>query len=203
MFRPWTQAARALARRPGFSLSAIAILAAGIAATTGVFTVVDAAVLAPLPYPNPDRLVFVMEANSAKTDAAGLLAPGRVEDWNRRNHTFDAIAASYAENGTETSGDVPERLASRRISPRYFSVFGTRPAVGRTFVGDEEASGGAAAVVISDRLWNRRFARRPDVTSQRLTLGGRSYAIVGVMPAKFDDSRVDLWIPAQIFLFLL
>src|ERR1700750_2353993 len=100
MLRPWTQAARSLARRPGFALSAIAILAAGIAATTGVFTVVDAAVLAPLPYPHPDRLVLVLEANSAKTDAAGLLAPARLEDWNRRSHAFDAVAGSYAESVT-------------------------------------------------------------------------------------------------------
>src|ERR1700759_441123 len=76
-------------------------------------------------------------------------------------------------------------------------VFGTQPAVGRTFVPDEEVAGGAAAVVISDRLWTRRFAHAANVTSQRLALGGRSYAIVGVMPASFDDSRVDLWIPAQ------
>src|SRR5262249_48215376 len=102
MFRPWTQAARSLARRPGFFLSAVGILAAGVPATTPAFPVVAAAVLAPLPYPHPDRLVRVLEANSAKTDAAGLLAPGRLEDWNRRNHTFTAIAASYAESVTET-----------------------------------------------------------------------------------------------------
>ncbi|HEY4306336.1 MAG TPA: ABC transporter permease [Gemmatimonadaceae bacterium] len=198
MLRPWTQAARSLARRAGFTLSAIGILAAGIAATTGVFTVVNTAVLAPLPYPNPDRLVVVLEANSAKTDAAGLVAPARLEDWNRRNHTFEALAASYAENVTETSGDVPERLASRRITPRYFTVFQRQPSVGRTFVAEEELSGGTAAVVISDHLWTRRFARRIDITSQHLTLAGRSYAIVGVMPADFDDNRVELWIPAQI-----
>src|SRR6185312_16803251 len=103
MLRPWTQAARSLARRPGFAISAVVILAAGIAATTGVFSVVDAAVLEPLPYPNPDRLVQLMEANSAKSEAIALLAPVRVEDWNQLNHTFESIAASYAENVTETS----------------------------------------------------------------------------------------------------
>jgi predicted permease len=197
------QTARTLTRRPGFALGAIVILAAGIAATTGVYSIVDAALLQPLPYPHPDRLVVVLEASSAKRDAAGLLAPARLEDWNRLNHTFDAIAASYAENVTETSAESPERLASRRVSPRYFSVFGVAPAVGRTFVAEEDASGGPASVVISDHLWMRRFQRRADVLTQRLVLGGRAYAIVGVMPASFDDPRVDLWIPAQISPFLM
>ena len=203
MLRPWTQAARSLARRPGFAISTVVILAAGIAATTGVFSVVDAAVLEPLPYPNPDRLVQVMEANSAKSEATGLLAPARLEDWNRLNHTFESIAASYAENVTETSGDTPERLASRRISKRYFTVFGVRPAVGRAFVPEEEQSGGSAAAVISDLLWSRRFQHRADILSQHLVLGGRSYVIVGVMPPGFDDPRVELWIPAQIAPFLM
>jgi putative ABC transport system permease protein len=198
MLRPWTQAARSLAHRPGFASSAIFILAAGIAATTGVFSVVDAALLQPLPYPHPDRLVLVLEANSSKTAAAGLLAPARLEDWNSLSRTFEGIAGSYAENVTETSGDTPERLASRRVSPRYFSVFGVAPTIGRTTVSEEDASGGPASAVISDPLWARRFQRRPDVLAQHLLLGGRRYAIVGVMPPTFDDPRVDLWIPAQL-----
>ena len=197
MIRPWKQAARSLVRRPGFAVAAIAILGAGIAATTGVFSIVDATVLRPLPYPEPDRLVLVMEANSAKSEATGLLAPGRLEDWNRRNRTFVAISGSYAENVTETSGDVPERLASRRTSPRFFAVYGVRPTVGRTFTADEEVAGGPAAAVISDHLWERRYQRRPDVVGQRLLLKGQSYPIVGVMPRPFAPNGIDLWIPAQ------
>jgi predicted permease len=178
-------------------LSAILILGAGVAATTGVFSIVDAAVLEPLPYPNPDRLVMVLEANSAKKEAASLLAPARVEDWNRMNRTFDAIAASYAENVTETSGDTPERLAARRVSPRYFTVFGVRPAIGRTFLPEEEANGGPLAVVISDGLWARRYQRSRDVLTRRVTLAGKSYGIVGVMPPGFMEPTLDLWIPAQ------
>ena len=197
MLRPWGQSARALARRPAFAISAILILGAGVAATTGVFSIVDAAVLKPLPYPSPDRLVMVLEANAAKKEAAGLLAPARIEDWNRLNRTFDAIAGAYNENVTETSGDTPERLAARRVSPRYFTVFGVRPVVGRTFLPDEDASGGPAAVVISDGLWARRFQRSRDVGTRRLTLAGKSYAIVGVMPPEFAEPALDLWIPAQ------
>ena len=79
MLTSWTQAARSLARRPGFAVAAIFILGAGIAATTSVFSIVDETVLQPLPYPNPDRLVYVLEANSAKSEAAGLIAPARLE----------------------------------------------------------------------------------------------------------------------------
>lgn len=198
MVRPWKQAARSLVRRPAFAATAVIILGAGIAATTGVFSVVDATVLKPLPYPNPDRLVMVMEANSAKSQATGLLAPGRLEDWNRLNRTFVAISGSYAENVTETSGDLPERLAARRTSPKFFAVYGVHPVVGRTFTPDEEVDGGPVAVVISYHLWQRRYQRRPDVTNRHLVLKGQSYPIVGVMPSEFASDAIDLWIPAQL-----
>jgi putative ABC transport system permease protein len=197
MIRPWKQAARSLVRRPGFTIAAVVILGAGIAATTGVFSIVDATVLKPLPYPAPDRLVMVMEANSAKSEATGLLAPGRLEDWNRRNRSFVAISGSYADNVTETSGDVPERLAARRTAARFFAVYGVRPAIGRTFTPNEELDGGAAAAVISDGLWERRYQRRRDVLGRRLILKGQSYPIVGVMPPDFAPNGVDLWLPAQ------
>lgn len=203
MLRTWTQAARSLARRPGFALAAILILGAGIAATTSVFSVVDATVLQPLPYPNADRLVRVMEANTAKSDAAGLIAPGRLEDWNRLSRSFTAISGSYYESVTEASGDTPERLAGVRVAPRYFAVYDVTPAIGRTFTSDEEVSGGPAAAVISDALWLRRFHKRADITSQHLELKGQSYSIVGVMPPSFGAKGVDLWLPAQLAASLL
>src|SRR6185312_1032356 len=197
MLRSWNQAARSLARRPGFALAAIFILAAGIAATTSVFSIVDTTVLQPLPYPHPDRLVSVLEANSAKSEAAGLIAPARLEDWNRLNRTFTSLSGLYGENVTETSGDTPERLAGLRVTPRFFTVYGVPAAVGRTFTSDEEASGGPAVVVISDRLWARRFHRRADIASQHLELKQQSYAIVGVMPPSFGGKDADLWLPTQ------
>ncbi|HEV2179301.1 MAG TPA: ABC transporter permease, partial [Gemmatimonadaceae bacterium] len=194
---------RSLARRPGFAVSAILILGAGIAATTSVFSIVDETVLQPLPYPHADRLVSVLEANSAKSEAAGLIAPARLEDWNRLNHTFTALSGEYWENVTETSGDTPERLGGLRVTPRFFSVFGVSAAVGRTFSPDEEASGGPAAVVISDHLWTRRFHRRADITSQHLELKNQSFTIVGVMPPSFGDKNLDVWLPAQLAPFLM
>jgi putative ABC transport system permease protein len=107
-------------------------------APAGFFSVVHTVLLKPLPYPDPDRLVRIMEANSAKSQKESLAAPCRVADWNRLNRTFTAIAGSYTENVTDTSGQEPERLSRLRVSARYFDVFGSAPALGRMFTSDEE-----------------------------------------------------------------
>src|SRR5580698_4006558 len=201
--KPWQVAFRSLLRRPGYSITAVLMLVLGITATTTLFTVVDTILLKPLSYPNPDRLVTVLEASPSKAKKESLIAPGRLEDWSRLNQTFDAIAGNYAENVTDTSAAEPERLASRRITPRYFSVFGTPPLIGRTFTKEEEVDGGPPAAVISYGLWTRRYAQSSGVLNQRLVLGGRGYSIIGVMPKQFGVPTVDLWIPAQLGAFLL
>src|SRR4051812_24961540 len=121
--KSWLLALRAVARRPGFSLTVVGLLGLGIAANTALFSVVDTVLLKPLPYPAADRLVAVYEANSAKSQATSLLAPGRIEDWNRLSHTFVAISGNYSENVTDTGGGEPERLTGVRVAPRYFEVF--------------------------------------------------------------------------------
>src|SRR5579872_2351455 len=200
--KQWTLAWRALIRRPGFVAAVVVILALGIGANTAIFSLVDAVLLKPLPYPNSDRLVTVMEASPSKNESTSLIAPARLEDWNRRNRTFEAIAASYGENVTDTSGAEPERLAALRVSPRYFTVFGVKPTAGRTLTPEEELDGGPASVVISHRLWVRRFHQATDAIGRRLVLEGRGYTIVGVVPDDFS-SAVDLWIPAQLSAGLL
>jgi len=199
----WQQALRALARRPQFAIAVVLILASGIAANTAVFSIVDAVLLKPLPYPDPDRLVTVMEASSAARNQESLIAPPRLEDWNRMNRTFDAIAGSYAENVTDTSSEEPERLAGRRVSPRYFDVFNTKTVIGRTFTADEEVFGGPPAAVISYDFWERRFHRDPGTVGKRLILKDRPFTIVGVMPKEFAGSPIDLWMPAALVPFLM
>src|SRR5438128_2336322 len=199
----WQQALRALARRPQFAIAVVLILASGIAANTAVFSIVDAVLLKPLPYPDPDRLVTVMEASSAARNQESLIAPPRLEDWNRMNRTFDAIAGSYAENVTDTSSEEPERLAGRLVSPRYFDVFNTKTVIGRTFTADEEVFGGPPAAVISYDFWERRFHRDPGTVGKRLILKDRPFTIVGVMPKEFAGSPIDLWMPAALVPFLM
>ncbi len=199
----WTLAVRSLTRRKGFTAAVVAILALGIGANTAVFSVVDAVLLKPLPYPDSARLVSVLEASPSKSAPESLIAPGRLEEWSRMNRTFAGVAASYTENVTDTSGSEPERLAGRRVSPGYFRVFGSRPLLGRTFTPEEDREGGPTAAVISYALWTRRYHQSADAIGQRLMVGGTGFTIVGVMPPEFASPTIDVWLPAQIGPYLM
>ena len=190
-------ALRSLARRPAFTLTVAVTLALGISVTTTMFSVVDTVLVKPLPFPDGSRLVTVMEANPAKRQTTSLVAPGRLEDWNRENRAFVALSGVYTENVTDTSGGEPERLAGRRVAPRYFDVYGMQPLVGRTFSRDEERFGGPRAAVISEGVWARRYGRAVDIVGRELVLGGAAYTIVGVMPKVFTSAPIDVWLPAQ------
>ncbi len=202
------QAGRALVRRPVFTLAVVLTMTAGIGVTTASFSIVDRVLLRPLPFPDGDQLVSVYEASPSRRERLSLVAPARLGDWNRLNRTFDAISGSYSESVTDTSSAEPERLEGRRVMPRFFDVFAMPALVGRTFVDQEERFGGPAAAVISEPFWTRRFARNPAAIGQRLTIGGKGYTIVGVMPSAFTSGlggtalrtaiSIDLWIPAQI-----
>ena len=209
--KQWKYALRALRRRPVFSLGVVALLAAGIAVNTALFSLVDTVAWKPLPYPEPERLVALNEASPAQDQKVSLIAPGRLEDWNRLNRTFTAIAGLYSENVTDTSGSEPVRLSGLRVSPRYFQVFQSNPILGRTFTPEEERDGGPQAAVISYSLWSGRYGQDPRITSHRLIIGGQAYRIVGVMPVNFASSvhilpgseGIDVWLPAQTKPFLL
>ena len=189
---------RALVRRPIFTLVVVLTIGSGIGVTTALFSIVDNVLIRPLPFPDGDQLVSLNEANPAQRERAALVAPVRVNDWSRLSRTFEAISGTYSENVTDTSGSEPERLAGRRVLPRYFDVFGMTPLAGRTFVPDEERFGGPTAVVISEGLWTRRFGRSPNTVGQRLTIAGRGYPIVGIMPRAFTSATIDVWVPAQL-----
>jgi putative ABC transport system permease protein len=195
---PFRQAWRALARRPAFTAATILTLAGGIGITTALFSIVDGVLLRPLPFPAGNQLVSVYEASPARRDRTSLIAPVRLEDWNRLTHVFDGFSGSYSENVTDTSGAEPERLEGRRVTPRFFDVYGMTPLVGRTFTDDEQRYGGATAVIISEGFWTRRFARSPSAVGARLIVGGRGYTIVGVIPRAFTSAATDVWIPAQL-----
>jgi putative ABC transport system permease protein len=195
---PFLQAWRALARRPTFTFLAVATLALGITVTTTAFSVVNRVLLRPLPFPDGDQLVAVYEASPARGQRASLIAPVRLEEWQRLNRTFTAISGSYSENVTDTSGPEPERIAGRRVMPRFFEVFGMTPLAGRTFVPSEEPFGGSGAAVIGEDYWARRFGRSPAAIGARLIVGGAGFTIVGVMPRAFGGSATDVWLPAQM-----
>ncbi len=189
-WRALSRSARALWRRRAFAVTAIVTLALGTAATTALFSVVDTVLVKALPYPDPDRLVTVMEASRSATAKVSLVAPVRVEDWNRMSRTFVAISGIYTENVTDTSGTTSERLDARRVTPRFFQVYGAAPILGRMFLDAEEHFGGPTAAVISEAFWARRFARDPGVLTRALHIGGQVFPIVGVMSSTFTSATV-------------
>src|SRR5580698_7524818 len=199
----WLIALRSLVRRPGFSMTAVLMLVLRIGTSTALFSLVDTSLLKPLLYPHPDRLVTLMEASPSKNKSTSLIAPGRLEDWNRMNQTFEFVTGSYNENVTDTSGAEPERLAARRVSPRFFETFGAAPLLGRAFTPDEEAYGGPQAAVISYGLWTRRYGQDPGVISKRLVIAGQGVSIIGVMPREFVAPSIDLFAPSQTLAALL
>ncbi len=192
------QALRGLAKTPAFTTTVILTLAIGIGANSAVFSAIDAVLLRPSPFPNSERLVKLSESNPK--NQATFVAPPRLEDWNRLNSTFQAITGYYAEDESELSGELPEKLKCALVAPRFLQVWGVAPQLGRDFTPQEEHFGGPGAVLISDRLWRRRFGANANAIGKKLRIGSCSVPIVGVMPASFlfPDRDVDLWSPSPM-----
>ncbi len=188
--------ARALLKTPAFTMAVVATLALGIGANSAVFSAVYAVLLRPLPFPNANRLVTL--AQNHRGDKQPFVAPVRLEDWNRMNSTFQAISGWYSQDDSELSGDLPEKLRHAFVASRFLQVWGVAPALGRDFSPQEESFGGPNALIISDRLWRRRFAADPKVVGKSLRFGQTAFPIVGVMPASFlfPERDVDIWSPS-------
>jgi putative ABC transport system permease protein len=186
-------AVRGRAKSPAFSATVVLTLALGIGANSAVFSAINAVLLRPLPFPHGDQLVSIAQMRSKAPQPQ--IAPARLEDWNRMNHTFQAISGSYTQDDSELSGELPEKLTHALVAPRFLAVWGISPEIGRDFTPLEEHFGGPDAVLISDRFWRRRFGADPNVLGKMLRLGRSSVPIIGVMPASFAFAAkdVDLW----------
>ena len=184
---------RTLGKSPAFSITVVLTLALGIGANSAVFSAINSVLLRPLPFPESGRILSIAQIQ-VKTPQPQI-APARLEDWNRMNHTFQAISGYYTQDDSEVSGDLPEKLTHALVAPRFLEVWGTAPEIGRDFSPEEEHFGGPNAILISDRYWRRRFGASPDAIGKTLRLGKTSYTIIGVMPAAmaFVQRDVDLW----------
>ena len=190
-------ACRILARAPGFTLIAVAALAIGIGANTAIFSVVNTLLLQRLPYRDADRLAIVWEHNLPRDRKDNVVAPANFLHWRDMNQSFQDLAAmSFPYNVTLTGMGEPEELVAQSVSAEVFPVVGANAALGRTFVAEENQPN-TRVVLISDRLWTRRFGASRDVLSRTMTLQGTSVAIVGVLPRDFSllDRTVDVWAP--------
>jgi macrolide transport system ATP-binding/permease protein len=176
-------ALRQLRHDVGFALTAIFILALGMGVSVAIFAFVDAALIQPLPYIAPNRLVDVAE-NSAMFPRSNL-SRADYEDWNRLNHSFSTLDA-YTGNGyllRTPSG--PEPVPAARVTDGFFRTLGVRPMLGRDFRSGEDRPGGAKIAILSYGTWQKRFGSRPDVIGQSMTLDGDAYTIIGVLPREF------------------
>jgi putative ABC transport system permease protein len=191
-------ACRMLLKRRAFALVTIVTLALAIGANSAVFSAIDTILLRPLPFPDADQLVRIEQYEPRAANASSFVAPPRLQDWQRMNATFGAISGYFSDDISETSGELPERIACAWVAPQFFQVWGIEPAFGRIFVHDEERFGGPVALVVSERLWKRRFGSVRVINGQRLRIGQQFYPIVGVMPAtfRFPIRDVDVWGPS-------
>jgi predicted permease len=188
---------RSLLHTPGFTLAALLTLALGIGANTAIFSVVDAVLLRPLPYPEPDRIVALMRRH-----------PGG--EWNRhtgrrymefRDHLrgVDGVAAWLGSSGVNlATGHNAEFVRMMRVSSQFFDVFGVQPAMGQAFTRDHDVTGGPAVAVLGDELWRRTFGGDPAVIGRSILLGDQALTVIGVMPASFvPPSRADVYVPLR------
>jgi predicted permease len=195
-FRDFRYAFRSLRRSPAMATAAIATLALGIGANTAIFSVLEGVVLKPLPFPLPDHLVIVALFNRSLGYATYLSYPDFV-DWQRNASSFAQIAAFTNDGFDLTAPGLPEHLDGKEVSANFFSTLGVQPALGRSFLPDEDRIGGAPAAVISNRVAQERFGGGPAALGRTLALNGMDYAVVGVLKPgfRFDEKQADVYTP--------
>jgi predicted permease len=194
VFRDLRHAIRRLRNSPAFSAVAIATIALAIGANTATFSFVNALLLRPLPYPDPHRIVRLAE----RPPGGGLngISTENYLDWSRQNSVFEYVAAEASWRATLTGGDEPTLIRGVRVSAHYFDIFRVKPPLGRTFREGEDAPGNDRVVMLSHRLWERRFGADPAIVGRRLLLDGDAYTVIGVLPkGPFDRASAQMWKP--------
>jgi putative ABC transport system permease protein len=184
-----------LRKQPGFSVIAILTLALGIGANTAIFSMVNAVLLRPLPYPEADRIMVLNESSGPGQDYSVALPD--YFDWRNDNTVFEHLAATHKEsrNLSGIPGRDPERVLCASVTRNFFNVIGLPPKIGRTFSEDEDKVGAPPVVVISDRLWQRAFNRDPAVLGRSITLHDQNYMVIGVMPPQVTSPQdTDVWL---------
>ncbi len=194
---------RMLARNPGFTAVAVLTLALGIGANTAIFSVVNAVLLRPLPYPDSARIVTIGE-----TEPSG---PGQIfpdtgpdfVDWKAQNRVFDNMGAIFVSSAALTGAAEPLQLQGFEVSPEIFQLLGAQPILGRNFTDDETQPGHDGVVILSYGLWERAFGGRSEIVGSKTTLNSRPYLIVGVMPRDFQFPHIwgnepEYWFPLKL-----
>jgi putative ABC transport system permease protein len=184
MWRDLRYGLRGLVRNPGFAAVALVTLALGIGANTAIFSIVNALLIRPLSYEDPEHLVLLWERQPS--GYSNPISDATFADWIRENKSFSAMAAIAEMSVNISGGTQPEQVQAQAVSADFFDILGQRPAIGRTFSSDVGRSGFTTVVVLGNRLWKTRFAGRNDIVGQQVNIDGISHTIVGVMPENFQ-----------------
>jgi putative ABC transport system permease protein len=184
MMRDFKFALRQLRKTPGFTLIAIATLALGIGATTAIFSVVNAVLLKALPFPHPAQLVALSQS-STESARMGVSFPNFL-DWRAQQTVFSQMAARLPMGGVIAGEGEPERVIGRAVTANFFQTLEVQPALGRFFSEAEDRPGGAQVIVLSHRLWQRRFGSDPNIVGKAIRFNGDSSTVIGVAPRDFD-----------------
>ncbi len=193
-------ALRSLLRGPGFTLAAVAALALGIGATTAVFSIVNAVLLKPAPFPDPERIVWLQVVAPQGRHPGG--SPAKFAWWRTQTAALQGVAAFRGGRINDTGGDLPEQLRWAQVSADYFRLFGAPIVQGRVFTPEEDLPNGPRVALISERMWERRFDRDAGVVGGSLSLSGEPHVVVGVVGDRFDfrdfGAAPDVWTPFQL-----
>jgi putative ABC transport system permease protein len=197
LLRDLRYALRMLVAQPGASFIALLTLALGIGANTAIFSAVNALLLRPLPYKDPDRLVMVWEKRATEGVFNNVVAPADYIDWARMNTVFESTAGVLNVTFDLTGSGEPVRLFAGFVSPPFFDLLGIRPMLGRSFHADENTPGQQRVAILGHALWQNRFGSDPNVVGRKVLLNGTPCEIVGVLPATFEypDSTIEIWLP--------
>ncbi len=189
--------ARALIRTPGFTLVAILMLALGIGANTAIFSVVNAALLRPLGFKQPEQLVMVFSKTSG--EARGSVSIPDLVDWRAQSQSFSQLSAVTPQSVNLTGRAEPGRVIGGFVSSDFFKTLGVEPALGRAFLSGEDQAGAERVAIVNPVVWRDRFGADPGLVGQTLTLNGQLFTVVGIMPEgfRFPYSDIDVWIPVQ------
>src|SRR5262245_61464694 len=193
---------RMLVKNPSFTLIAVLTLALGIGANTAIFSVVNAVLLRPLSYQEPQQLVMVWETD--KNNAPTLVAPANLTDWIEQSQSVTRLAALRSWDANLTGAGEPERIPGAQATADLFKVLGVQPLMGRTFLPGEDQEGGPRVVVLSHGLWQRRFGADASVVGKDVMINGLNRTVIGVMPPDFKlpllttratPMQSEVWVP--------
>ena len=191
---------RGLLKRPGFTVIALITLALGIGANTAIFSVVNAVLLRPLQFREPDQLVVVWEEATFAGFPTNTPAPGNYVDWKNQNQSFADMAAAASTSFNLTGDGEPERIQANSVTANFFPLFGAQPLLGRGFLPDEDRPGGNKVAMLSYSLWQSRYGADRGIINREILLNGEKHTVVGVMPAGFQflENDVRLWVPLAL-----